>query len=67
MNATMRNNTIDITNRLAITTEELQAMLSCGRSTAERIGKDAQACIQYGKRVLWNVSRIQAHLDAVSA
>ena len=67
MNSTTRNNTIDSMHKLAITTEELQALLSCGRKTAVDIGRDAEACIQYGKRILWNVSRIKAHLDAVSA
>ncbi len=66
MNATTRNNSIDIINKLAITTEELQALLSCGRKTAVDIGRDAGACIQYGKRILWNVSLIQIHLNSVS-
>lgn len=67
MNATTRNDTIPAGKKLAITTEELAAMLSCGRKTAVEIGRDACACIQYGKRVLWNVERIKIHLDAISA
>ncbi|MBQ4598389.1 MAG: hypothetical protein IJB19_00580 [Clostridia bacterium] len=67
MNATTRNNTMNITDKIAVTTEELAALLSCGRKTAIQIGRDAEACIQYGKRVLWNVSRVKTHLDAISA
>lgn len=67
MNATTRNNTMNITDKIAVTTEELAILLSCGRKTAIQIGRDAEACIQYGKRVLWNVRRVKTHLDAISA
>ena len=67
MNITVKNDTFDSVRKLAVTTEELQELLSCGRKTATDIGRDAEACIQYGRRILWNVSRIQAHLDSISA
>ena len=67
MNATTPNNTIRTLDKLSVTTEELADLLSCGRKTAVDIGRDAGACIQYGKRILWNVSRIKVHLDAISA
>ncbi len=50
----------------AVDTNELQQMLSCGRVTAVQIGTNASARIQIGKRVLWNVRRVNAYLDSIS-
>lgn len=50
----------------SIDTGELQAMLSCGRSTAVQIGNNANARIQIGRRVLWNVKKINQYLDSIS-
>ena len=54
-------------DRGAITSDELQQFLGCGRKTATEIGAAAGARIQIGtRRVLWNVARIQEYLDSVS-
>lgn len=53
-------------NPISVDTNGLQTILSCGRSTAVQIGLDAQARVMVGKRVLWNVSKVQTYLDAVS-
>lgn len=50
----------------SVNTNELQQMLSCGRSTAVQIGNNACAKIQIGRRVLWNVSKINEYLNAIS-
>ncbi len=50
----------------AVNTKELQAMLSSGRQTALEIGTAAGARIQIGRRVLWNVSKVQKYLDQIS-
>ncbi|MBQ8667709.1 MAG: hypothetical protein IJ526_12745 [Lachnospiraceae bacterium] len=50
----------------AIDTPELMQMLSCGRSTAVKVGTEAKARVQIGKRVLWNANRIQEYLDKIS-
>lgn len=55
-----------ITQKLAVSTPELQTMLSCGRDTAVKVGTEAGARIQLGKRVIWNVEKIQAHLREIS-
>lgn len=55
-----------IANKKTIDTKELQAMLSTGRKTAVDIGTAAQARVQVGRRVLWNVKKVQQYLDAVS-
>lgn len=53
--------------RLAVTTEELQALLGCGRKTCVEIGEEAGARVQWGKRVLWNVNKVKVYLDLISA
>ena len=56
----------DSSRKIAVDTKELQSMLSCGRDTAVRIGTEAQARLQFGKRVLWNVNKVQSFLDRTS-
>lgn len=67
MRATKKFENVDITAKLAVTTEELQAMLSCGRQSAVDRGERAEAKIQIGKRVFWNVGRVREYLDLISA
>lgn len=64
MNATKRFETQE--NRKLIDTSGLQAMLSAGRKTAVEIGTAAQSRVQIGRRVFWNVGKIQKYLDAIS-
>lgn len=52
--------------KIAVTTEELQAMLSCGRHSAVQIGEAAEARIQIGKRVLWNVQKVREYINLIS-
>lgn len=61
---TVRNEPID--NKKTVDTVGLQAMLSCGRKSAVDIGISAGVRIQIGRRVLWNVRKIQSYLDAIS-
>lgn len=67
MIATKKFNNVDTNDKIAITTEELQSMLSCGRSSAVQIGQMAEARIQIGKRVFWNVKKIREYIDLISA
>lgn len=55
-----------ITPKKVVDTAELQEMLSSGRKTALRVGMAAGARIQVGRRVLWNVSKVQKYLDSIS-
>ena len=55
-----------IMNQVAVTTERLQNILDCGRPTAVEIGTLAKARIEIGRRVLWNVSKIQKYLDDIA-
>ena len=66
MRATNQSNTIPPDRKIAITTNELQAMLSCGRYSAVQIGDAAEARIQIGKRILWNVEKIKKYVGYIS-
>lgn len=49
-----------------VDTEELKQMLCAGRAAAVRIGTDAEAKVQSGRRVLWNVKKVQKYIDMIS-
>ena len=53
-------------NQVAVTTENLQSILDCGRPTAVEIGTLAKARVEIGRRVLWNVSKVQKYLDTIA-
>ena len=55
-----------VMNQVAVTTENLQNILDCGRPTAVEIGKLAKARGEIGRRVLWNVSKVQKYLDSIA-
>ena len=55
------------TEKLLINTKELQAMLSCSRQTAEKIGREAGARFQIGRVVRWQVSSIKDYLEKKEA
>lgn len=52
--------------QLLVDTTGLQSILSCGYRTAVKIGTDAGARVQNGRRVLWNTKKLQQYLDAIS-
>lgn len=66
MRATKQDQFIECKDRLAITTERLQGILDCGRPTAVEIGTLAKARIEVGRRVLWNVAKIEKYLDSIA-
>ena len=61
-----KTNKENASQRIAVDTPELQKMLCCGRVTAVKIGTEANARIQIGKRLLWNVEKIQAYMNKLS-
>ena len=54
------------TKQSKITTKTLTEVLHCGSVTAVKIGTDAEAKVQVGKRVLWNLPKIQKYIDVIS-
>lgn len=67
MRATKRIENSESQEKIAVTTEDLQAMLSCGRQSAVQIGEAAEARIQIGKRVLWNVQKVREYINLISS
>lgn len=51
---------------LTVNAETLAGMLDCGRATAVKIGTDAGAKIQIGRRTLYRVSIVERYLDSLS-
>ena len=56
----------DVKNNLTVNADTLAGMLDCGRATAVKIGVDAGAKIQIGRRTLYKVSIVENYLDALS-
>lgn len=51
---------------ISVDTPELMNMLHVGRKAATDIGTAANARITIGRRVHWNVKKIQQYLDGIS-
>ena len=66
MRATQKDSTINNCDKLTFDTNGLQSLLDCGRVTAVEIGTQAEARIEVGKRVLWNLRKIQKYLDSIA-
>lgn len=56
----------DTKNNLTVNAETLAGMLDCGRATAVKIGVDAGARIQIGRRTLYKVSIVEKYLGALA-
>ena len=67
MNATKKTIPKPNQQKITVTTEELQSMLSCGRKSAVDIGELAEARVQIGKRVLWNVEKVKIYINLISS
>lgn len=57
---------LDIDQKLLLNTKDLQEILSCGYSSAVKLGMDAQARVKIGKRVLWNRQKLEAYLNDIT-
>lgn len=57
---------LDISKKILLDTKELQAMLSCGRYTAVKIGTDAASRVDVGNRVLWNRKKVEKYIGEIS-
>ena len=67
MQKTAISTTVQLSEKMALTTEDLQAVLSCGRASAVEIGMRAEARIQLGKRVLWNADKVRNYLNCIAS
>ncbi|MBQ4536227.1 MAG: hypothetical protein II994_01255 [Lachnospiraceae bacterium] len=64
MNATKAKNNTN--SPILVDTLGLQEMLCAGRPAAIKIGTEAGARVQAGRRVFWNVKKVQQYLDQIS-
>ncbi len=62
MNKTRASERVKICDKILVTTEELQELLSCGYSTAVAIGDDSHARVEYGRRVFWSVEKVKKYI-----
>lgn len=63
MNKTINKLTPDV---IAVDIDKLSSILSCGHSTARKIGEQAEARIYIGRRVLYSVNKIKKYLDDIA-
>ena len=61
-----RNTTTSDANKIMVSIEELQEMLSVGRNTAKQIGIDAGASVKIGRRRLYNVSKVNEYMNKLT-
>ena len=61
-----KTNTIETENRITVSAENLAKMLDCGRATALKVGNEAGARIQIGKRVLFKMDKVEKYLESLS-
>lgn len=61
-----KTNVTETENKITVDINGLQAMLSCGKGTAAKIGEESKAIIRIGKRTLYNVRKIEAYIDSLS-
>ena len=52
--------------QITVDIEKLAAMLSCGHATARKIGEDAGARIELGRRVLYSVKKVEQYIYSIS-
>lgn len=52
--------------KMAVSVQELASMLGCGLATARKIGANAEARINIGRRVLYSVKKVESYLDFIS-
>ena len=65
MNATTSFND-NLGNRILINSKELQSLLGCGYASAIKLGNDAGAKVNVGRRVFWNKEKVQKYLFDIS-
>ena len=66
MRATTNKVLIPTHEKIAVNTEELASLLSCGLDSAYEIGSNAGAKICYGRRVLWSTEKVKEYVKKVA-
>jgi hypothetical protein len=65
----MRKTTISrssFNEAICVDTAELMQLLHCGRVSATKLGTEAGAKVQIGKRVLWSTDKVKEYINGIS-
>jgi hypothetical protein len=65
-NIMRKTNVTECSDKLSVDINGLQAMLSCGKVTAAKIGEQAGAVIKVGRRKFYSVGKVQAYIDKLT-
>lgn len=57
---------MDVSSKVSVNADTLAKILDCGRPTAVKIGEAAGARLQFGKRVLYKMDKIDKYLDSLA-
>lgn len=55
-----------VENPIMVNVEQLQARLNCGYKTAVQIGIKAKARVHEGRRVWYNINKVEKYLDKIA-
>lgn len=66
MKETKKDYSIKPADKILVDTDELKFLLCTGRAAAVNIGTEAGARVQSGRRVFWNVKKVQEYVDSIS-
>lgn len=66
MRTTKTNGEARNIDKICVTTDGLQDLLDCDRPSAVEIGTLAKARVEVGRRMLWNVSKVQSYIDSLA-
>ncbi|OIZ62711.1 hypothetical protein BLA28_20160 [Eisenbergiella tayi] len=53
-------------NPIMVNVEQLQARLNCGYKTAVQIGQEAKARVYVGRRVWYNINKVESYLEKIA-
>lgn len=53
-------------NPIMVSVEQLQARLNCGYKTAVQIGQEAKARVYVGRRVWYNINKVENYLEKIA-
>lgn len=66
MRETTKSYDLKPSDKKLVDTAELQFLVCAGRKTAVDIGTAAGARVSVGRRVLWNVEKVQRYINTIS-
>lgn len=62
-----KTNKVECSRPIAVDISTLAAMLGCGEGSARKIAESAQARFNIGKRVLYNVQKVQEYVNSIAS